>query len=254
MRNQFLLSPFFLDEPRPALQRLAAPAWRLNRPSLDGGTRLTRMAAVHRSLADLVEETARRGDRPVSIAGDCCTPIGVLSGLQRAGIKPVVVWLDAHGDFNTYETTRSGFIGGMPLAMIVGRGEQFLVEAAELHPVPEADVVLADARDLDPGERQLLDDSAVHRVADLTRLAEALPPDRPIYVHFDVDVLSPADAPAVLYPAAGGPSFAVMKDAAAGLAATGRVVAVSVTPWELDVDANGQTERASLEVLAALVA
>ncbi len=57
-------------------------------------------------------------------AGDCVASLGVAAGLQRAGIEPSVAWLDAHGDFNTWETTPSGFMGGMPLAVLAGLGDQ----------------------------------------------------------------------------------------------------------------------------------
>lgn len=62
-------------------------------------------------------------------------------GLQRAGIDPNLIWFDAHGDFNTWETTSSGFPGGMPLAMIVGKGEQTMPEAVGLRDLPEGQVI-----------------------------------------------------------------------------------------------------------------
>ena len=105
----------------PGLEALACPSWRVNRPVLPEGDPRDRMAIVHEAIAAWVEETLKRGRRPVSIAGDCCTSIGVLAGLQRAGVHPTLIWFDAHGDFNTPETTPSGFLGGMPLAMITGR-------------------------------------------------------------------------------------------------------------------------------------
>jgi arginase len=72
----------------------------------------------------------------VSIAGDCVATMGVLAGLHDAGITPTLIWFDAHGDFNTWETTPSGFLGGMPLAMIVGRGEQTMPHGWAGDPLP----------------------------------------------------------------------------------------------------------------------
>jgi arginase len=164
LRNSFILTPYFLDEPRPGLLPVAAPGWYVNEVELPPGTRQERMAALYHPLRDAVAAAVRRGERPVSIGGDCCTSIGFLAGLQLGGLKPTLIWLDAHGDFNTWETTPGGFLGGMPLAMLAGRGEQTIVEGVGLDVLPEAQIILSDARDLDPGERESLEDSAVHHV------------------------------------------------------------------------------------------
>ncbi|HEV8578485.1 MAG TPA: arginase family protein [Thermoanaerobaculia bacterium] len=252
MKNRVVVSPFFLDQDLPPLERFASGGRQLNKPQRDGGDRLARMSAVHQPLARFVAQAVREGDRPVSIAGDCCAPIGVLAGLQAAGLQPTIVWLDAHGDFNTPETSPSGFIAGMALAMIVGRGDQELTRAAGLVTHPEAGVFLADARDLDPGEADALRNSAVHHVPRLADLPQRLPAS-PLYVHLDVDVLSPSDAPATLYPTAGGPSLAEACAVMESLAATGQVAAVSMTVWDFGQDGDGRTERACTQLLQALV-
>lgn len=253
MQNQFVLSPFFLEKPLPAAERLASPDWIINKPLLPEDGQLARMASVHRHLADIVASTVKSGYRPVSLAGDCCTAIGVLAGLQRAGVKPRLVWLDAHGDFNTWETTPSGFIGGMPLAMIVGRGEQTLMQAAAVTPLPERDVILADARDLDPGERKLLQQSQVLHVTEVASIPQLGASDQPIYIHLDADVLDPSEAPAMLYPVNGGPTLTALREMIERLANTGRVVAVSMTLWELEGDVDHRTERASMALLKAAI-
>jgi arginase len=262
MQNQWILTPFFLDAPEPRLRQLAEPEWHVNEvalPSADAVSpasaaerQLARMSAIHRPLAARVAEIAAQGERPVSVAGDCCSVIAVLAGLQRAGVDPVLVWLDAHGDFNTHDTTLSGFVGGMPLAMITGRGNQSLLRAAALRPLPDEDVLLADARDLDAPERELLERSAVTRFDDVRTLVDHVP-DRPIYVHFDVDVIDAADAPAMAYPVAGGPDPETLRVQLARLRETRRLVGVSMTPWALDRDKDGRTAEACWSVLHALV-
>ena len=152
MQNQMILTPFFLDELLPGLESLAESDWLINKPLLPGGETQQRLSALHMSLADFTQQSLLNAKRPVSIAGDCCTTIGVLAGLQRAGLDPVLIWFDAHGDFNTWQTTPSGFLGGMPLAMLVGRGEQTMPMAVDLKPLAEDRVILTDARDLDPAE------------------------------------------------------------------------------------------------------
>ena len=251
--NAFLLSPFYVDQAVPGAPALAKPQWTITDPAMNGTERLERVAQVHAPLARLVAEALQRGERPVSVVGDCCSTIAVMAGLQRGGLAPLLVWLDAHGDFNTFETSPSGFIGGMPVAMLVGRGEQGLVRAAGMKNLPETDVVLVGGRDLDPGERDALARSAVRHVKDPGRVLETLPAGRPIYVHFDPDIINPADAPAMHYPTAGGPALEDVRTLCRRLAATGRVVAASMTLWELKDDGDGRTERACLAALGDLV-
>lgn len=253
MTNQFLLTPYLLHQHASALSRLARGDWKRNEPTLVGNAQSNRMIVLHRQISTFVSESVRRGNRPVSVAGDCCSAIAVLAGLQQAGVDPVVIWLDAHGDFNTAETTVTGFLGGMPLAMMTGRGDQSLMRGASCRHVSDEDVLLTDARDLDPAEAGLLRDSSVRRVVDPAAVVGALPPDRPLFVHFDTDFLNPLDAPAMLYPTAGGPRLADALALAADLARTDRIAAVSVTAWDLDGDGDRTTELACLQVLDSLL-
>lgn len=261
MTSQWILTPFFLDAPEPRLRQLAVPdhEWHVTDVTLpalsdaDAAERqLARMSAIHRPLAAHVARIAEEGERPVSVAGDCCAVIPVLAGLQRAGVDPVVVWLDAHGDFNTHDTTLTGYVAGMALAMITGRGNQSLMQAAGLRPLPDEDVMLADARDLDAPERELLDRSAVMRFVDVKTLVDHLP-DRPIYVHLDVDVIDADEAPAMPYPVKGGPDPLTLRTQLARLRETRRLVGASMTPWALDKDKDGRTAEACWSIFNALV-
>jgi len=253
MQNHFIVTPFFLDEPSPELELLAQPGWQINKPALPDGDTQRRLSALHQPLAGFVADTIARGHRPVSIAGDCCTTIGVLAGLQRAGLNPVLVWLDAHGDFNTWETTPSGFLGGMPLAMLVGRGEQTLAKATGLQPFPEAQVILTDGRDLDPEEKLALAGSEVTHLPDSGSLLSQPRLAGPLYVHFDTDVINPNDAPAMSYPAQGGPSSADLRAIFRSLAQTGQIVAVSMTTWTPRLDRDGRSQAVCMELLHSLI-
>lgn len=253
MSDRFLVTPYALDRPAPWLAELAGADGEVNRPPLPQGGLLARLAALHGPLASLVATTLGAGSRPVAIAGDCCAALAVAAGLRRAGAAPLLVWFDAHGDFNTWETTPSGFVGGMPLAMLVGRGEPRLLAALDLAPWPETDVVLVDARDLDPGERESLEDSAVRHVHDPRRLLEEPRlDDRPLWVHFDVDVVDPADVPAVGYPAPGGLRAAELATVFRALARR-QLVAISMDAWESETDADGRSRAACLELLGCLL-
>lgn len=254
MPNQFLLTPYVLHQHSPSLSQLAGSGWQKNEPTFVGNAHSDRMMVVlHRQIATFVSDNVERGHRPVSISGDCCSTIGVVAGLQRAGLDPAVVWLDAHGDFNTHETTISGFVPGMALAMITGRGDQTFVRSASCRPVRDERVFLADGRDLDPAERALLQQSSVRHLTDSSALVGSVPADQPLYVHFDTDFLNPIDAPSMSFPAAGGPRLDEALAVARGLARTERIAAVSMTAWKLDGDPDRMTARACLQVLDALL-
>jgi arginase len=269
MMNRWILSPFFLDAPAPSLEPLARPGWFVNRarqhapaaaalapgggePVLPVGSDLDCIGEIHKPLVDEVAQTAAKGDRAVIVGGDCMTPIAALAGLQRASLDPVIVWLDAHGDFNTHETTLSGFVGGMPLAMITGRGRQALVDADGLTPLPDSSVILSDARDLDPPERALLDESGVTRTHDLDAVVDFIA-GRRVHVHFDTDVVNLAEAPAVLYPVPGGPTVDELCAFAVKLRARAHLVSASMTTWSFDRDADGRTAAASWRVFREIV-
>ena len=253
MTDAWVLTPYYIDQPMPGLEALLEPGWLLNRPVLPAGDPQEIMFGLHRSLADRVHEAVRRADRPVSVAGDCCSSIGVLAGVQRAGVDPYLIWLDAHGDFNTWETTPSGFLGGMPLAMLVGLGEQRMPLAVALRNIPQRDVLLCDGRDLDPGERDLLASSQVLHVDCFLDLLETRFPDRPLYVHFDTDLIDPRQAPAMNYPAAGGPSAEQVAALFRQIARTGRLAAASLSSWNPALDPDGSTQALCMGLLAELL-
>ena len=253
MQNQMILTPFFLDEPLPGRDSLAASDWRINKPHLPDGETQQRLSALHKPLADFTQQSILNGKRPISIAGDCCTAIGMLAGLQRAGLDPILIWFDAHGDFNTWETTLSGFLGGMPLAMLVGRGEQTMLRALELKPLAEDRVVITDARDLDPGEKQLIEAANIIYLPDVKSLLDLTLPDDPLYVHIDTDIVNPAEASAMNYPAAGGPSAEELQTVMKHLSRTEKIAAVSVSTWNPKMDADGQSRRLCMGLLDTLI-
>jgi arginase len=148
LRGSFetLSVPFHVGDPVPGFP--TPPDAAVLAPELPEGSPQTKMVAIFRQIAERVEKS----DGCLVYAGDCMAPLGVLAGLQRRGVSPFLVWFDAHGDFNTWETTPSGYIGGMPIAMLVGRGEQTIVEGVGLEPMDEGRIVIADARDVDADE------------------------------------------------------------------------------------------------------
>lgn len=150
-----------------------------------------------------------------------------MAGLQHAGMDPGIVWFDAHGDVQTLETTASGYLGGLPLRLLVGYRPGLIATDLGLRPVAEQRVVLAGARDLDPPEISYLDQALTGR-AQVQELDAAALPDGPLYVHLDLDVIDPGAIPGLRYPAPGGPPCAQVAAALGTLLATGRVAAVGI--------------------------
>jgi arginase len=146
-----IVTPWHLDEHIPAFP-VPARVTETIRPDLPPGPVPGRMTLLHQAVADAVARAAR----PLLLSGDCPTALAAVAGLQRRHRDLVVVWLDAHGDFNTPAITVSGYLGGMALAMLTDRSPELFCDALGLRPVPDTSVVLADARDLDPAERDAL--------------------------------------------------------------------------------------------------
>jgi arginase len=183
-------------------------------------------------LARLYDRVAARvaaSDEPAVVAsGDCTTALATVAGLQRRGLSPGVIWLDAHADFHTPRTTRSGYFGGMALAMLTGRAGASLANTIGLRAVAEEACVLAGARDVEPAERELLESSAVHRLDNVEMLAGAALPPSPWYVHLDIDVIDPAELPPLRFPAPGGPSANTVTVALRALASRGTIAALGL--------------------------
>ncbi len=197
------------------------------------------------ALASAVEES---GDPvPLALLGECTLAPGAVAGLQRRHGEITIVWLDAHGDLNTPQTSSSGFIGGMPFAMLVGWSHEELAAAAHLHPVPEERCVLIGERDLDPDEDEALERSQIRRIGSVAEALAVLGPDARIYLHVDGDVMDPDDAPNVDFPAPGGWSADRLQAEVAMALADGRVVGVGVCCGNprRDVDGRGTSALAA---------
>ncbi len=130
-------------------------------------------------------------ERPLVLGGCCCAHVGAVEGLATRHDRLGVVWLDAHGDLNTPETSPSGNLWGMPLRM--------LLDSGTVHP---ADVALVGARNLDPPEKEFIAASGLRTGED--GLREALEQVDAVYVALDCDVLDPDDDIRSFMPEPGG--------------------------------------------------
>jgi arginase len=225
-----------------------------------------RLGLANGHLAEIVAGEVRAGAFPVGLLANCSALMGMLGGLQKSGTtaqprRVGLVFIDAHGDFNTPETTLSGMLGGMPVAVSAGLGLTRLRVKSGLDPaLPPANIVLAAARDLDPLEKELLDGSAVERlsVADIktrspnlarqmTRLAGLADV---IYVHVDMDVLDPPEVSGHPLTVPGGPTSQELAAALAEMFRNGKAAAFGVasTPSG-DHDRDGRSRQAAYNLI-----
>jgi arginase len=171
---------------------------------------------LDRAQAEL-ESAFAAGELPVLTASDCTICIATLPAVVAHEPEVHVVWLDAHGDFNTPETTGSGFLGGMCLSAACGvwdAGRRGTVDPKRVH--------MLGVRDLDPLEEREVEAAGV---------GSEVPDGVPVYVHLDADVLS-NDVLAAQFPAPGGWDEKRLKAQLAELAATCEIVGVEVTALE----------------------
>jgi arginase len=174
--------------------------------------------ALCRAIAPRVSQTIRSGLFPIILGGEDGILMGIIAGLQQGLNKRIgLIYFDAHGDFNTPETTPSGLIGGMNVAMVAGRGpEELTIIFGHKPQLNEEAIVLFGTRDLDPPERVALENSkvmvlSIEQVKEIgaseamRRALEHLKPHvDTTYFHMDVDVLDPNDMSALIYPVPNG--------------------------------------------------
>jgi arginase family enzyme len=158
-----------------------------------------------------------QGELPVLTASDCSICIATIPTVAARIPGVRILWIDAHGDFNSPGTTPSGFLGGMCLAAACGRWD-----AGWPDTIDPATVHFLGVRELDPGERE-----------DVVRagVRTGVPDDGPVYVHLDCDGLDPEVMP-VQFPVPGGLGLDEVRDVLARLAGEGRLVGLEVTALE----------------------
>jgi len=214
---------------------------------------------LQRRLAAVVREAVDAAELPVVLAGNCNTAVGTVAGLGPRGTGArEVVWLDAHGDFNTPETTIGGFLDGMAIAMLTGGCWRRMTAGVEgFAPVAEEAILLVGARDLDPLEAERLAASRIRRIGPedaAARLAAVLAPrDAGAYLHLDLDVLDPAEAVVNGYAAPGGLAAAEVEAIIKSLGERRRIEAVAVTALDPSLDADGRAAAVACRLVEAAV-
>lgn len=230
-----------------------------------GGLRhLPEVVAACEAIYAVAKECAPTPEIPIFLGGDHSIAIGTVAGTASAG--PLgLIWIDAHGDFNTPETSPSGNIHGMPLATLLGDGCEDLVNLG--HPGPKLkphEVAMIGVRDLDPQERERLAVSGIHvyTMRDVDELGMATVARRALshlnhlsrlHVSLDMDALDPSVAPGVGTPVPGGLSYREAHLLMEILAESRRVASIDVVEINPILDDRNRTAEVAVKLVASLL-
>lgn len=181
---------------------------------------LPEIAQVNKKLYPLVAQAIQEGVIPLTIGGDHSLAIGTLAGCSASGKKLGVIWFDTHGDYNSLNTTSSGNIHGMPLAVSNGIGIEELTKIGGVQKkILEENTVIIGARELDPEEGEALRNSkiTVFTMSDIDRMGMEKVVEQAleianrgtegVHISFDLDVIDPGEAPGVGTPVQGGMTY-----------------------------------------------
>lgn len=228
-----------------------------------GGSLAVNIGRLGASTASHVAEGAQAGERVLVLAGDDTAAIGVISGLQQAyGVEASigVIWLDAHADFNTPETSFSGILAGMPVAILAGLAGPLWRDAAQLKaPVSTDRILIAGVREMDEREEVLLrsTDTRVLTADEVragTMFENAV--DRftrnidHIALHIDLDLLDPSLVPSASTPSPNGLTIKQAARMIRYVLATGKTAVVTLTSLNPGAGARGERSlQSALDLL-----
>jgi arginase len=228
------------------------------------------VALASGDMSKLVAEERRNGFLPIGLLANCNGLLGMLSGLQHSGpsAKPLrigMVFIDAHGDYNTPETTLSGMLGGMPVAIASGICLTRMRMKAGLEPaIPGRHIVEMCVRDTDPLEQDLLDRSDIEQLSlqdvrarsarlhgEMKRLSDLTDA---IYIHVDMDALAPREVPGAALPVPGGPTSGELASALTEMFKYEKAAAfgVAAMPYD-DHDTTGVSRQAAYNLILGAV-
>ncbi len=212
-------------------------------------------------LAKVVADIVKAGNIPVVLGGDHSMGMGTIAGLDRAGKRAGVIWIDAHGDINTPETTPSGNVHGMPFAVALGlAGDPF--PAALRGTTDGKHGVLLALRDIDEGEKDNIKRAGVTAItmADIDRIGMAAAMEKAIavaggagaiHLSLDMDALDPREAPGVGTPVRGGLTYREAQLAMEMLAASGKLRSIEIAEVNPILDTNNATASLAVELVAS---
>jgi arginase len=217
-------------------------------------TEISAAFALCRSVAERVRSCKERDIFPIVVSGNCNVALGTVSG---SGSETGIIWFDAHGEATTPETTRSGFLDGMPISILTGKAWRTLASSVPgFMPVPGDHIALFGARDLEPAEETLLKDVGVARMTTAEELSNWLLIEakefEQVYVHVDLDVLDPSVATANQWTPPNGISPEVLKDAIAAVREHAKVGALGIASYDPQSDKNGKALSVAVDAVQQL--
>jgi arginase len=217
--------------------------------------------------AQVIASRVQATDFVFCLGGECTFVTGTLAGFKaKFKGKPGMLWLDAHGDFNTPETTTSGFLGGMPLAFACGRGPKLHQNIEEARPLlEEENVVHLASRALDHEESDAMQSSPMKLYSASTIRKEGISKvaaeavgylaDHSDWItcHLDLDSIDPAIIPAVNYPEPGGLTLEEIKTVVRAVQRTRKWKVFNLTAYNPTLDADQTSRRKVLTLVADLM-
>lgn len=245
------------------LGNIDVPITRGPTPGSANANDISRLNQTYQELAQTVGRSLREGRMPLILGGDHSIAIGSLTGVHSVIGDIGILWLDAHGDFNTLETSLSGNLHGMPLALCSGAGKYPGLSFTRcIHP---KNVVIIGLRSIDPGEAALMErlgvtvftiediDSLGMREVMHRSLAIAGNGTAGIHLSFDLDVLDPAEAPGVGTPVQGGLTYREAHFAAEMVAACPQLCSIEFVELNPILDSRNQTGELAVSLICSVL-
>jgi len=217
---------------------------------------------ILRAISDRVKESVANQRFPILLAGGCLSSLASLSAIGAEGTA--LIWFDAHGDFNTPETTPSGFIDGMAIAAITGRCWRTLTASVPgFVALPESNIVLIGARDFDVEELTALENSKITRLTTQSLRQDGIEkllgtvlsrlPER-TYLHLDLDVLDRSEGRVNEFSCDGGLTTAELLEIIRFIGHNRAIAGASITAYDPAVDHDSRALAAAVAVADELLA
>ncbi|MFC4075369.1 arginase [Salinithrix halophila] len=226
---------------------------------------LKEIVAVSEELAGSLEKIVESGRFPLVLGGDHSIAIGTIAGVAKKRKRMGLIWFDAHGDLNTAETSPTGNIHGMPLAVSLGLGHPDLVNIAGYAPkVHPENIVVIGARSLDEGERNLIREKGIRvfTMHEIDRMGMGAVMDETIrivtegtdsvHLSLDLDGMDPNDAPGVGTPVAGGMTYRESHLAMELLAESGILTSAEFVEVNPILDVENKTAKAAVALIGSV--
>mgnify|MGYP001296033432 CR=1 FL=1 len=237
-------------------------------PPVDGYRHLPEVVQWNRAVYDAMYRALEEGRLPVLLGGDHCLGLGSITAVARhcreRGKKLMVLWLDAHADFNTSDITPSGNVHGMPVACLCGIGPRELTHLGGDAPALRPDQIRQiGIRSVDAGEKRLVrehgldiyDMRYIDEIGIKRAMEEALSDldaNTHLHVSFDVDFLDPEIAPGVGTTVPGGPNYREAQLVMEMIADTGRLASLDIVELNPAFDDHNRTAKLAVDLVESL--